>query len=439
LSQVPKIEQRWVCIAATGKTTLAAQLSSYFNEPQTYFALFEFPAADRPFEEVPSKDSYYGQIIVKLAVTNINNCLAKIQPDKIIPDLPLRQIRGKGGLVVIEDRGDVSDISAVNYAVSIDADAVIADAVQREELQSLPRQLNTWAADRSGDALREIRKKVTKRIRGVDFTRYEFATFFTAGLPYGLILENVIPFTHVLNGYYCGVFIANAIAVAALPSIGSALVFSLDEFSSDETRDLIGSLDRSNFDITALIGPGATNDALTNYGSHVPFDLLHICSHGGETDGYFVRQQFADRDGKAHTLEYFEVVSFSEEGAIDTDNVLVERKAIFSTLDGVPWAQRPLSMYPRYVGDDMMQALRDDDVNLKRTRVDIPISLSCHIECYRSFHQGTFTHLGGYSHPIIFNNSCSSSHQLASQFLASGARCYIATYSGPRNLDQAIS
>ena len=129
-------------------------------------------------------------------------------------------------------------------------------------------------------------------------------------------------------------------------------MFSLDDFSSDETKDVAEHLNQNNFIVTSLVGPGATNENLTNYGSHLPYDLLHICSHGGETSGYFVKQEFTDRDGKAHSIEYFEVVSFSPERATDPDKVLVERKMIFATLDGMPWIQRPLSMYPRYVGDD---------------------------------------------------------------------------------------
>ena len=488
-----------MCIAATDQTILAAQLSSYFNEPGTYFALFEFPSVERPYEEIPTKDGYFTQIIGKRAATHINNCLAQIQPDSIIllglseiaqtylrailpeqklvtvntaaellalpfavasseplkckpsqvieglvaakaatrplafadnaPDLPARLLRGRKGLVFLENPAEVGEVSIINYAASIEADIVLADAIDREQLQSLPRQLQAWAADRSSPALREIKKKITDRIKGIDFTTYAFATFFTAGLPYGLILHNVIPFTHVLNGPYCGVFITNAIIEEASPPVGSAILFSLEEFPSDETNDIAQRLGQDNFVVTGLLGKGATNNNLNNYGSYLPYDLMHICSHGGETDGYFVKQEFKDRDGITHKIEYFEVVSFSLEAAIDPDKVKVERKMIFATLDGMPWMQRPLSMYSEYVGTDMMQALRDDD-NVKRTPITVPIALSCHIKCYQSFHQGFFDHLAAHAHPIIFNNSCSSSHELAAGFLAAGARCYIATLWG---------
>jgi hypothetical protein len=493
---VPKIEQRWACIAGADQMLLAAQLSSCFNAADRYFVVLEFPAAALPAEDASQKDDI-GQMLAKRAATFINNCLAQFQPDKIVLlglqptaepflrailppqklisvntegellalpflstteaircrpaqaiegliaaklanrrlafsedalNLPARRLTGEKGLILLENDGGVGGIAVVNYAASIAADIVVVPPVERFELLPLARQLQEWADDRSGPALREVREKVTERIKDIDFRRYEFATFFTSGLPYGLILKNTIPFTHVMNGPYCGMFLATAIAGEAYPApIGSALVFSPGEFSSDETLDVAERLEKSNFVVTPLIGPEATNENLTNYGSNLPYDLLHICSHGGETDGFFVKHDFNDRDGKPHTLEYFEVVSFAPGGGYEPDKVRVERKMIFAKLDGVPWTQRPLSMFPRYVGRDMMQSLRDDSARLERTPVDVPIALSCHISCFQSFHQGMFDHLAAYASPIIFNNSCSSSHELASSFLATGARCYVAT------------
>jgi hypothetical protein len=75
----------------------------------------------------------------------------------------------------------------------------------------------------------------------------------------------------------------------------------------------------------------------------------------------------------------------------------------------------------------MMEALKENKDKLKRTPVSIPIALSCHIKCYQSFHQGAFDRLAAYSSPIIFNNSCSSSHELAGSFIGAGARVYIGT------------
>jgi hypothetical protein len=494
LALIPHIETQWVCIAQKGSTLLAAQLSSHFNKANTYFPIFFFYAADRPFDEASeaNKDGYFSQVIWRRAATQINNSLAHIQPHRIIllgmteiaqthlrailpeeklivvnngeemlalpfissqeplrckptqpiqalaaakatrrplvfdehaPDLPDRQIGGKAGLVVLENNEDVVEVAAVNYAAAIDADVAIVEPIDRRQLFSLPKHLAEWAQDRSSPALKDTRRKILDRVRGIDFSAYKFATFFTAGLPYGLILENQIPFSHMQNGPFCGLVIANTMAEEYIDPTGSALLFSLGEFEADETQGVEESLASNNFETTVLLGENATNENLTEYGSYLPYDILHICSHGGETDGYFLKKTFLDRDGKEHTVEIFEIVSATP--ALDPEKVSIERKIIPASLNGIPWSDQPLGLYPDYVGDDLWKALRD--ANDIRTPVDVPIALSCHIKCHKSIHQGVFDEVACHAHPVVFNNSCSSSHELASCFLGAGARAYLAT------------
>lgn len=334
--------------------------------------------------------------------------------DEHAPDLPNRRMGGKEGLVVLENNEGVDEVAAVNYAAAIDADIAIVEPIERRELFSLSGQLAAWANDHSSSALKDTRRKILDQVRGIDFSAHKFATFFTAGLPYGLILENQIPFSHMLNGPFCGIVIANTIAEEYIAPTGSALLFSLEEFDADETRGVEQSLASNNFETTMLLGEGATNENLSKYGSYLPYDVLHICSHGGETDGYFLKQTFLDRAGNEHTIEVFEIVSVAP--ALDPEKVSVARKVIFAALNGIPWVEQPLGRYPRYVGDDLMEALRDDNKDV-RTPVNVPIGLSCHIKCYESFHQGVFDEVAYHAHPVVFNNSCSSSHELASSFL----------------------
>jgi hypothetical protein len=76
----------------------------------------------------------------------------------------------------------------------------------------------------------------------------------------------------------------------------------------------------------------------------------------------------------------------------------------------------------------MLKAIRQNSIEAgKRIRADYPIALSCHIQCSDSIHQGDFDYLAGVGHPVVFNNSCSSSHELAANFIHAGARCYIGT------------
>jgi hypothetical protein len=152
---------------------------------------------------------------------------------------------------------------------------------------------------------------------------------------------------------------------------------------------------------------------------------MHICAHGGETDGYFAVQELTDRNGKPHKLEFYEVVGFSP---TEGDMVRVHRKLIFKSFDGFPWMSPPLKRYPRYVFEDMMVAMRLDPENkVLRVPFKSKIALSCHIQCADSIHQGEFHGLAGFEHPFVFNDTCSSSHEIAAMIIRAGARSYIGT------------
>jgi hypothetical protein len=265
-----------------------------------------------------------------------------------------------------------------------------------------------------------------EEIREAKFADYKFATFFTKGLPYGLFIGNVIPCSHVMKQLDCGLFITNALIEEHVPiGLASAIVFSPELFASEETEDIDKLLEANRYTVTRLLGKKATVKQLTNYGSHFPYDVMHICAHGGEVDGYFVVQEFTDRVGKSHKLEFYEVVGFSP---TDGDMVRVHRKLIFKSFDGFPWMSPPLKGYPRYVFDDMMVATRlDPDNKVLRVAFNSTIALSCHIQCADSIHQGTFDGLAGFGHPLVFNNTCSSSHEIAAMIIHAGARSYIGT------------
>src|SRR5258708_24280197 len=152
---------------------------------------------------------------------------------------------------------------------------------------------------------------------------------------------------------------------------------------------------------------------------------MHICAHGGETDGYFVVQEFIDRNGKSHKLEFYEVVGFSP---TEGEMVSVHRKLIFKSFDGFPWMSQPLKSYPHYVFEDMMVAMRLDPENkVQRVPFKSKIALSCHIQCADSIHQGDFLCLAGFGNPFVFNNTCSSSNEIAAMIIHAGARSYIGT------------
>ena len=505
-STVPRIESRWVCISARGRAALAAVISSYVQDSGVYFPTFEFPSIDVPYSPSSDfgKDGYLGRILGDRAAHEINNCLARIQPDTILllgmtqnekgylrallpaerlveidaladitsklpftapkddpilcrpselieglllakfsrkplaidvsaDPLPDRHVHGGDGILLIESDGGVTDVAAINYAFAIDADVVLVPAIDKHKARSLPRQLQAWSKDKSHHEFQWAKRAASKRLKEVSFSQYKFATFFTEGLPYGLFMRNSIPCSHVMAGLDCGLFIANALVEEHLPSgLASAVVFSPKLFDSEEIGDVCRILDDDRYVVTRLLGKSATVKNLTNYGSYFPYDIMHICAHGGETDGYFVVQEFNDRQGAPHKVEFYEVVGVSP---TEGEMVSVHRKAIFKTFDGFPWMSPPLKSFPRYIFEDLMKVLKLDpsDEKVHRVSFNSPIALSCHIQCADSIHQGQFLCLAGFSHPVVFNNTCSSSHEIAASIIRAGARAYVGTLWGVGN------
>jgi hypothetical protein len=477
LCAVPQIEDRFVCIATNNQVVLASLLSSYFCEKDVYFPVFEFPSIDTPYSASSDfgKDGYFGRVLGDRAAHKINNALARIQPKVILllglteteqgylrallpskmltvingieeirrllpfeqphdsiacrpsqiiegllhakfsrkslivdgsaPLLSPKHLHAGGGILVIENGGNVDDVSAINYAFAVNADVVLVPSIERQEIRDLPRIIDAWSKDNSHHAYNKVKRTISKRLRGIDFPRYSFATFFTRGFPYGFIVDNLVEEHDPMT-------------------FDSALLFSPQLFPIEETDEILKILDNNSFTVKALLGKDATVTHLSNYGGFYPFDIMHICAHGGETNGYFVIQQFTDRNGVEHTFEFYEVVGFTP---TDGEMVQVMRKAIFKAFDGFPWMSKPLKSFPHYVFEDMIKALKSNRHGVTRKATDYPIALSCHIQCHDSIHQGTFQSLAGYGHPVVFNNTCSSSHELAVSFIHAGARSYIGT------------
>lgn len=346
--------------------------------------------------------------------------------DELADSLPTARLVGNCGLFAIEDDGDLDDVAAVNLAFSCSLDVALLPSVSRTSLRSLPRDLHDWTKDPSHHSYQAWKRRARTALQGVDFQSYDFVTFFTTGLPYGLFLGNSLPCSHVLKYLNAGVMISNALEQEHGPdSFGSILLFSPQLFGSEETTEIQTMVEGSGFRAKLLVGTEATVMNLGTFGADYPYDILHICSHGGESDGYFTIQSFRDREETEHTIEYYEVVGFAPTGE---DRALLHRKIIFHKLDGYRWMSPPLASFPKHVFEDMLKAIRfDGEKDLNRIPYRSPIALSCHIQCHTSIHQGDFNRLSGYGNPVVFNNTCASSHQLAVNLLYAGARCYVGT------------
>jgi hypothetical protein len=162
---------------------------------------------------------------------------------------------------------------------------------------------------------------------------------------------------------------------------------------------------------------------------------LHIGSHGGHLDGNFVRRDFVDENGEKHVLEYYEIIDFENTMHVDSKGeplIGVTSKLIFSRLDGYKWGSEDLSA--ANIGESAYKHIEElasskDHVEDKIVSVKHHgyIPYFGHIECLDNIHQCNFHYLAGQTSPIVFNNSCSSWDEIASQWTGRGVRGYIGT------------
>ena len=361
--------------------------------------------------------------IVNGLITAMNkNALLRI--DNSSENIILEQSENEG-LIVIEDIKKVSSIIAVNYAQSINATVELIEPpeVSQQETNSF---LQKWK-DGSSNAYYDLSAKIYPYIEDISFSDYRYCTFFTKGIPYSLILENLIPITHVNLLLNPDFFVFNNLYFERNQSVFSSIVFSPLEFGHDEeTGFVIKKLGEMNHHVRQLVG---TNASVYNIDLHVkeyPYEVMHICSHGGEVGGFSCIQEFIDSDGNKHVVEYDEVISIAPERG--QGKIPVQIKYIFRKFDGLNWKSKELKekYYPHYVFTEMVKKIGGLSVT-EKDKKDL-IADSCAIKCHFSCYQALFNSLSGNrTSPLVFNNTCWSWSGIAEHFILCGTRAYIGT------------
>jgi hypothetical protein len=331
-------------------------------------------------------------------------------------------------IVVVEAEPFASAIVGVQYACAVEAAFMRVSGITKEELTSIQPLIDGWRSGQSSD-LEDVRDLVFSRVGQLDFSRYSSATFFTAGIPYSLVLENCTPMCHVHSLYRPDFFVFNAIWQHHGPAEKAAVFFSPMEFPDEETQVVINRLKDAALYTRPLLGKDAILHNLDMHVREFPFDILHICSHGGEVDGYEFKEQFTDRDGSAHTVEFDEVLGFGI--VLGTDKVRVSRKWIPRKLDGYIWgskALKSLGLLP-HVYSDMHNYVRKR-LQERAAHVGVPkrsIAGSSAIKCADNIYQAMFHSIAAHGSPVVFNNSCWSAFGISECFLVGGSRGYIGT------------
>ena len=498
-NKVPAIKDRIVCIVDRDAKELAAVISSYLFEANTYIPLFLFGGAKAPRTEDAAfmSEGYVAYLMVEHTSVMIHNALARmggceyvvlaglteaqktylhfaksqktieitniseiasklgsLVPPKegelrcksadILGGLYLAQkerknlvvdqnaaplatefIEATDGIVLIANAQEGSSVVALNYANSVSASVLIVAPLKKNEGKDIQKSIQNWKETNDAFEYEKVRDVVAQRLGARSLTDFRYATFFTEGLPYSLFVKNTIPCTHVHLAVRPDLFVLNSIMFSAGEGFGSAVVFSPVFFSDEETNWLCEFFDRNKFFLRALVGKRATVANFGFYAEHWPYDILHICSHGGEVDGYKMSESFVDRNGIIHTVDFEEVIGVTPVFG-NPHKVAVHRKMFPRKLDGLAWMSPELE--DKKLGDDVINQMWKSMMKSEGRRTKIGrIALSCAIACADSIHQGQFDALASYSSPVVFNNTCWSWHEVALFFLECGARGYIGT------------
>lgn len=330
---------------------------------------------------------------------------------------------GADGLVVIECGEKVASLIGLNYALTILADVHIVPSLSIEQ-KGIKNLIETWR-EGSQTSLNDLHAMLYGRVEHVAFNNYRFATFFTIGAPYSLVLGNTIPMSHVHLRLSPDFFIFNNLYFKERPAVNSAIVFSPQQFKDEETDFVIDSLKSSRYYVRELVGERASVYQIDMHIKEFPFDILHLCSHGGEVDGYSIIAEFIDSDNIKHTVEYDEVVSFAPERGKEL--IPVTRKFIWRKFDGLIWGSKEFKAkgYPHYIFPQMIKKISEEKRPNRKKKPIVPDS--CAIKCSDFNYQAVFNLLACTQSPIIFNNTCWSWSDISESFIATGARGYLGT------------
>lgn len=369
-----------------------------------------------PFDKTKVEESLYNAI-------RLNRILSE---DVSIIDVPMVSNTNTDTLVVVESVKYAHSIVAVNFANSMNSRFVAIDKPELSK-QEVKLRLQEFREEHKQESLDELTSKIYPSIEHITLTNEKWVTFFTMGIPYSLVTGNPVPISYVNLNLSPDFFIFNNIYYERKNTLYSSIVFSPLEFADDEeTIQVIKQLQSKNHFVIPLIGKDANVYNLDMHIQQYPFSVLHICSHGGEVGGYAISEEFNDRNGVKHVIEYDEVVSFAPNPYEKL--IPVTTKHIWRKFDGMEWKSDELrnQKYPHYVFSDMLIAVR---ANKNKHRIKKEnIANSCSIKCSDFVYQGMFNHLAGdHFSPFVFNNTCWSWSGISDSFLSEGGRGYIGT------------
>lgn len=337
---------------------------------------------------------------------------------------------GKKIIAIEKDENDISKVIAQNLAIYSNALLVELTKVTREETDIIKDKFAGWM-NSSHSELRdnlknEILSYIASKIDVNYFQNKECVTFITRGIPYGFYPFD-FPTTHIWIHRSVGLQIVRGIIKSTNSYLHAVASYICDPSSINisETDELFNLYKSRNYTVRLSIGKNATVRNVSNSSTYMPFDFIYYSTHCGNVEGMRVEDTFKTKDGKIHKLRYDEVLSIAPEP--NSDMVKLDKFMRFISIDGIRWDDHK-GKKKINVGDllnryyECEYGSKSENKNIIREVItDVTSVKGCHVlKMYRSNYIPHFHQVGGHRHPIVFNNACSTWHELAIQYAIGG-------------------
>lgn len=353
-----------------------------------------------------------------------------------MPESPQESVPSiSGHLVVCEDRDELAQVIAANYAFSLGAGLCLIPTVDEEDAKLLLERFYGLYEDNSRSAseiLIGLRSQLRTLAGQLPIIAGQSVTF-VSGLPYGFAFPEV-PSTHLFAYPDLGIAVVNGFAAEQpdTPGIGVAVLVDPQRAEAPEMRAAERLLPERLIFVRGYRGRGASVHEITRMMELFPYDLLLIATHCGDASGWRWTYEFVDSENIARRFVVDTAIGVGDpHPEEDDDDRLLDVTQFyrFVSLDGVDWTDRKAKK-DLYVGQavlDWSRRLRDDDFEpVGKTPITRVIG-SAALQMFDHNLIAVPTSIGGHGTPVVVNNACGSWHRLAASFTFGNARAYIGT------------
>ena len=342
---------------------------------------------------------------------------------------------------VIEGEMSLATVIGANLASAHGGRIAFVSAPTEDDLDLLKEEWRLWSNGSFEERLEAKNALVgflhSRLPAGLISSRaIKSVSFITEGLPYGL-LPFTCPTTHFFSFPLLGLgVLAGMLKSQSLYRSLIAVLIDPALVGQSEFESLGRILGEAGYVLRHAFGRNATAKFASYLTAYLPSDLIFFSTHCGEVKGQRVVERFPDRQGNLHTICYERVLSGFHSPTEETDDhfeIMVMKRWI--SIDGVDWSDD--ARKEEIGAGDLLKDYIDYERNMDRStkkpdlisvtdsgRVSDSDSLGMHGDL--SYLPMPHT-VGGYHHPIVFNNACSSWRALASRFSFGGASVYVGT------------